>query len=193
MEDFLFILMLIVFYFFSHFGRKKKPQAQRPPQPPQQRGPRAQQPQPVERAPSANTELDDALREIREALGWPGGGETRQPTPVEEPEPVAPSPVEQRPTRLEQRSREAVRREPRRSGPAADVPADVPNEFAAYTGTDPASLNKPMMKLPRLESPGAVEENVTHPLLARLRSPEGAREAVIYSEIFTPRWKSRLR
>ena len=68
--DFVFLIMLFVFYVLSRLGGKKKPQQERPPE----SGTR----------PSRNTnpELDEALREIREALGWPAPTEPAESEPI---------------------------------------------------------------------------------------------------------------
>ncbi len=182
--DLLFLLMLFVFYFLSRIGGKKKPQQRAP-------GP---QPRPEPQAPrgEAKTEFDDALREIREALGWPERPEPVEVEPVEQ-APAPRSPAEMRESAVERRDREKRQARRRRESVPAPAPREEPtaqpDAYAAYTGVDAAPAQKSRLDLPPPVSPTDGSSSSTHPILEKLRSSDGAREAVILSEIFEPRWR----
>lgn len=194
--DLVFLLIVFFFYFLSRLGGKKKPQ--RGPVPPQQR----RAPEPGSQR-EENLELDQALREIREALGWPSS----EPSPEAEPAPPhreperapAPARAERAQSPLEKsrptsRPKSPAREQVGRKAARQVEPEQPPGEYAAYTGLNAATVSKKrQMALPPPESPGAARTNLNHPVLDRLRTPHGARDAVVYAEIFQPRWKKPLR
>lgn len=194
-------LLIALFYFFSLLGKNRQKQ--------QRQG---QTSTPAEPRPR-DAEVDDALREIREALGWPGPEpEARVPRPEDartEPrqsqserqhwEGPRPAPTQQPVERGElpstTRAPEHARSEGGRTEGAAVRPE--PSAFDRFTGPirGPQERKKePSAKLPPAEFPSHAERSAEHPLLKRLRSKEGAREAVVFAEIFgSPRWKTRRR
>lgn len=179
--DLLFALALLLFYLATQFLGRKKRQSQPGPQ---------QEPTPVEAHETYGAEVDDALREIREALGWPS--ET-QPEP--EPAPPAAPPEYVRPER-QQTSLESTRQP--RSPSRIKIPESGGSGNDWEAARRQTARTKAELKARFGEAEGIPDlkpenrEKEVHPLAKKLRSPQGARDAVIYTEIFTPRWRSDL-
>jgi hypothetical protein len=178
--DILFGLALLVFYFLTQIlGRKKRPQA--PPRETDYSEPSRGQ------EGTYGPEVDDALREIREALGWPSEVD---PEPAPRSTTSAPAPQDRRTPLERARDEEAAqKRSPRtvkhdtstqdRWVAAQKRAADRKKQLTAQFGEGQGIPElKPQKRGPKV-----------HPIAKKLRTPEGARDAVIYTEIFTPRWK----
>lgn len=185
----LIFLLIALFYFFSLLGKNKQKQK------------RGQAPPPVEERPR-DAEVDDALREIREALGWPGP----QSEPETQREEARTEPPLRRQDRVERERRdpsprpvepipERARNNRRAEKPRAEARSreSTPSQFDRYTG--PVDTARPRkkevrMKLPPPESPSQAKRSAGHPLLKQLRSSKGARQAVVFAEVIGPaRWK----
>jgi hypothetical protein len=188
--DILFALALLAFYLATQIlGRKKRlPEA-----------PPAEGADSHEYQQQHSAEVDDAIREIREALGWPS---QQQPT---SPEPSALPPRTQSPSTQPQSGRPAERKtrleETRTVRPSRTLERpkflgeeSSENEWevaqrrtaekkAAVTARYGAQKGIPEVKAPS-------QKGAIHPIALKLRSHQGARDAVIYSEIFLPRWKN---
>lgn len=185
--DFIILIMLLVFYVFSQLSGKKKTQ--------QRKGPAPEQGQSKRPTGQSSPELDDALREIREALGWPS-------SPESEPEPEDAEPVTVTPSPTVESTRETTSERHDRPSRPASTPsrpdarstqrhqADTQTSaFSDFTGVDAPTAKKSRLDLPPPLSPSEEAGNKTHPLLRTLRSREGAQKAVIMAEIFEPRWR----
>ena len=202
MDDILYTIGLLVIYFlFQVFaGNKKKPQKR----PPSQRAPQpGDEGQRVEPAPFEDTgvqapqSLEDALREIREALGAPQPEPEPAPPPTAGPDPWHTEPVE-------------------RPDPWHTTPAPTPNW---HTQAPPPPHRDPMASSPELHpfdadfaeedfekrtvaqrsAASIMEDGLKHRsasleaearssyaanLRRRLREPDSARDAVVLAAIF---------
>lgn len=186
--DLIFLLMILAFYFLSHLGGKKRRQSQQQTQ-------RKQPTQPGAPVPEAkqDPDLDDALREIREALGWP----SQTPTPTQRPEPVETverPPLEPRPTAAPTpRKVETPVGDRRSETQQRRSPAPVADRYARYTGVGGAAeagAEDRKTGIPELKN--VQKRKGTHPVLKQLQDREGARNAVVLAEILNePAWKQR--
>lgn len=183
--DLLFALALLVFYLATQiFGRKKQvPQA-----------PPADEPDSVSYQQEHSAEVDDALREIREALGWPS---QQQPTT---PPPAAPPASQQmeRPSDRRTRLEESRTTQPSRTREQAVFAGDIGgmNEWeaaqkrATQRRADVRAQYGAQGGIPEVKA--ASRRRSVHPIAQKLRTTDGARQAVVYSEIFRPRWENDL-
>ncbi|MFW5955285.1 MAG: hypothetical protein ACOCSK_00915 [Rhodothermales bacterium] len=181
--DLVFLIVLLLFYFLSRLGGKKQPQSQRG------RTPQRRMPEPESRV-EQDLEMSEALREIREALGWPGREPETTPAPAKDKTVDTPqSLAEKRPSPLEQKRPYRAKERPA-ARPDAVAAGRVQEEFRSYTGINaPTAPATKTLDLPPPESPGLTEARETHPLLRRLQNPQGARDAVVYAEILKPKWR----
>ncbi len=201
----LFYIAIAAIYILSRLsgGKKKKKKRSAPPS--------AEQRQPVPPRPTTSpapvqspasdpsSELDEALREIRRALGWEQPHAPGAPTPAQSGSPVpAPAPIP--PTRIETtkvepvsartlesrttqwdsgRTRPRPRAEPATPAPVRKVPRQVPVPSSSPIADSPI--------LSRTSQPRESQDQKLSDLRDRLRSPASAREAFIMSEIFRRR------
>jgi hypothetical protein len=177
--DILFALLLLAFYLATQiFGRKKRTPTAPPPE--------AAEHVPAGRDPHS-ADVEDALREIREALGWPS-----EPEPAPSSPPPAPAPPERdRRTTLE-KSRPA---RPAKKPPTIGTPTgmnewEIAQERAAKRKAEATAMFGELGGIPDVTQPR--RGRGLHPIARKLRSPQGAHDAVIYSEIFLPRWKNDI-
>lgn len=214
-------IAIAAFYILSQLtgGKKKKRGAQRPSKQPARPSPQRQVPDAEPVASSApSNELDEALREIRRALGWaqPEPEPERTPAPVPVPErtvaaesvpdsrPIPPAEIEKVRSRPVPKSRlETIPSEPIEArsvesstswhGERID-PTPAPATVAAPRTARSARLTTPVRvaSLPRsTERPKQVQQPVNKKLesiRSRLSDPASAREAFLMSEIFNRRF-----
>lgn len=178
------IIALALYFLLQALGNKKKRQTQRRP------APDATQQSGRDTADLPDLSLEDALREIREALGTATQPTARQPEPhreVDEPLPVPTDPdwtVRSQP-RFEDRRLPEMSPGPEFQPVAAEhreahFLADL-KEAAPYEPSDIPDVNVDDLDLSR---PTRTAQRAD--LLRRLREPETAREAVLFSEILQP-------
>lgn len=134
--------------------------------------PQPQSPRPPDAEPAAGNELEDALREIREALGMEAPEDRPAPAPAPAPPPAvpAPSPPPRRPAEffpMERKTQETVQE----TLPAPPAGWDA---AASRAGLDTLPAAAPTTAARR---PG---------ILGRLRTPAAARDAFVLSEILGP-------
>jgi hypothetical protein len=193
-ETLFWILLIIVYLYFQFAGGKKKetppPQRRQAPEYPDDRAmTRPQQP-------AQDASLEEALREIREALG--GGYQQvpdERPAHREEPYYAPPEPVQQtsyRPPEPPVR-REPVRKVPpppqRIEKPRPSSPTSTPFERRVMAGNfDPSrsEIAKDSLVGKNIEEIG---KNTTsqHSVLKKLRDPDEARDAFIMAEVLGKR------
>ena len=188
MEDFIWIILLIIYLVLQFVGSKKSPK--RPPAQGTPPGPRPGRPSGARSAPPAG-DLEDALREIREALG--GGRPSPAPTPkpeVEVPlEPVSASV----PTPLERR----LEKEPM---PLQKEPVPSWRERSGFLGEERFERRSALAKPIKVETPRQVAAREHHTkqqtpakvalsgderaaLLRRLRDPQSVRDVIVLSAV----------
>ena len=188
MEILLWLVVLVVYLILQLIGSKKKPQPGAPPG----------RPEDARRLPQgdAGNPLEDALREIREALG----AEPERPQPTRRAQTEAPLPPvsPSAPTRLERRLPDEVQRtspsKGRTSEPAQRKRGGFADEEAferrlaldppPVTRTAPAPMPARRPAQAKRPAPKSARERET--LLGRLRDPQSVRDAVILSEVFGP-------
>lgn len=193
MENLLWLILLIIYLVLQFVGSKKQPQQ------PERRAPSGR---PDVRRPDGGRPpaggLEEALREIREALG----GEPDRPTRREEPEtPLAPA-SPSAPTRLERRlpdeslqtttpapkhleqtgfaGKEDFERHATRVTRAPEPVAAPRNEIRTPHRATAQTSDR---KRKPTTSPAPVKEK---PLLRRLRDPQSVRDAILLSEVLGP-------
>lgn len=194
--DLLFLLLILAFYVLSQLGGKKRRQTQRP----------APRPQPSKTrtsdsaAPSGNKdpELEDALREIREALGWPSPAEPAEPAPrvdaAERAEAIEPpvdrrAPIETTPSReAKPQRRRRSESAPRKNLDPAAVSADPYAKYTGVGGAAESAVGHRKTGIPELKTDH--KKKGTHPILKQLQVREGARNAIVLAEILNePAWR----
>jgi len=194
--DLLFLLLILAFYVLSQLGGKKRRQTQRPA--PKSQPSRTRTSDSSTSAENEDPELEDALREIREALGWPSPAEPAKPAPRVEPadhaEAVEP-PVDRR-ARIETTPAREAKPQPRRRSEAAprknlDPAAVSADPYARYTGVGGAAesaVGHRKSGIPELKTEH--KKKGTHPILKQLQEREGARNAIVLAEILNePAWR----
>src|SRR5690625_1271210 len=174
--DLLFLLLILAFYVLSQLGGKKRRQTQRPA--PKSQPSRTRTSDSSTSAENEDPELEDALREIREALGWPSPAEPAKPAPRVEPadhaEAVEP-PVDRRARSETTPSREA-KPQPRRRSQAAPRKTLCPRPESAdpsarYTGVGGASESAVGQRNSRIpERNTEHKKKVTHPILKEFQA-----------------------
>lgn len=130
-------------------------------------GQRPQAPRPPDAEPAAANELEEALREIREALGMEVP--ENRPAPASPPAVPTPSPPPRRPEffPLERTTQETVR-EPQPAAPAEwDAAASRANPDTPPAAAPTTAAHRP-------------------DILGRLRTPAAARDAFVLSELLGP-------
>lgn len=203
-DDILYTIGLLVIYFlFQVFaGSKKKP----PKRAPQQRAPRpGDEGQRVEPAPFEDTgvgttqSLEDALREIREALGAPQPEPEPAPRPAPQttpgPDPWHTEPVErpdpwhtQAPPTPDWHTQPTPYRDPMASSPElhpfdADFAEDAFEEQTVAQRSAAAIMEDGLKSRSQTEAEQA-PSSYAATLRRRLREPDSARDAVVLAAIF---------
>ncbi|MGI9175758.1 MAG: hypothetical protein ACR2GR_10620 [Rhodothermales bacterium] len=196
MENLIWLALLVIYLVLQFVGSKKSPQ-----RPPGQGVPGGQQPGRPSGTRSAPAEgsLEDALREIREALGG-------RPSPAPTPEPEVETPLEpvstSVPTRLERR----LQKEPT---PLQKEPVPAWRERSGFAGEErferrpalaaPIKVETPLQIAARAPRQGEkTSAKVTLPgderavLLGRLRDPQSVRDVIVLSSLLgKPRSRDR--
>ena len=192
MENLFWLVLLIIYLILQFVGSKKKPEPGRDAPPGRPHG--------AERYPqgSAGNSLEDALREIREALG----AEPERPQPAERAKVDSPLPSvsPSAPTRLERRLPDEPRRtqqgEGRPSGPGRRKRGEFAGEEAfehrptlesppaARTIPDSTRTRRPADAKPK--RPASLSSGRRETLLGSLHDPQSVQDAVILSEVLGP-------
>jgi hypothetical protein len=188
-ETLFWILLIIVYLYFQFAGGKKKeappPQRREAPRLPDDRAPdRPHQP-------AQDASLEEALREIREALGGGHREEPREQPAQREESYHSTEPVYQTTYRPPE---PPVRREPVRKAPPPprrkETPkpaAVVPRKFdrkivGGDIDTSKMEIAKDSLLGSNIEEAGT-GKRPDHPILKKLRNPGEARDAIIMAEV----------
>lgn len=149
-ESLFWVLIAVIYFVLQLLGARKKAPQPRTPQPMETDG--------GDGTSSPEVTMDDALRELREALGFPTAEPKPRPTPetVRQPSPTPPKRETRRPAQ-----------------PLPSVDAPLPD------------LPMPALKKALLKAP-ARRRRTTTALARRLRDPDAARDAVILTEVLGP-------
>lgn len=172
-EELFWVALLIIYFFFQVLGGRKKQQQQQKRRQPADGAER--QPAPPQREP----ELDDALKEIRRALGFPD--EEPEPEPAAAEVPAPQKPPQKFPPRTTETPRTLGRPSP---PPSGRIP--VPDKAFKREEAFEKMAELPPIQEP-LETPGRSKKSSRRPhLMKKLHDPAAAREAFLMKEIFGP-------
>lgn len=216
--EYLWVILLVLYLIFQVLGgRKKKKTTRRPDVTGQPRpdAPKARRPETLRQTRSRDAELDDALHEIRRALGFPDAGDQpRDRVPEVEAQPETPpvtrrEPHEPQPLSVES---EVPQQRPTTLTPSLERPVSIPKPTVAQRGIGASSteLQSDQEQFPgRLRRPSpalkpikdirgieAIQPATKGPkdIRKRLQSPQSLREAFLIKEVLDhPRSKRPLR
>ena len=206
MENLLPLILLVIYLVLQFVGSRKKPE-------PGQGAPPGRPPEGRRVPPDEHTgnPLEDALREIREALGADTEPERRRPAERAEAESPLPSVSPSAPTRLERRLPDEPARlpaEPPRLGGGDGRPTKPKRRERGGFADEEAFERQPIPDLPpppkatppvrarrpaKPKPPAPLPSDEREALLGRLRDPQSARDAVVLSEVLGPPRSQRPR
>lgn len=170
----LFYLLLVVAYVVYQIVGSRNQSRKPSPRPQEPHPPRASEPESSKPA-SASDELDQALREIRQALGMePPPAPAPSPAPEKKPQPV-PAPKSVRP-----KTAPPEPTSPQQAAPWAEQALEA--ESTEMIGEADTLLEEVEVR----SQPASAPASRRPALLERLRTPGAARDAIVLSEILGP-------